>query len=40
MEIGHPVDLLAELKLISTGPTQYYQRGSREKAIDAFKDTS
>ena len=28
------MDCLAELKIISAGPTRYYLRGSREKAVD------
>ena len=33
-EHGNPVDYLAELKVISAGPTRYYARGSRDKAVD------
>ena len=36
---GQPVDLLAELKVISAGPTRYYTRGNREKAVDARAKT-
>ena len=34
-----PVDSLAELKVISAGPTRYYHRGSRDKAVDVRAGT-
>ena len=30
---GIPLDLIAELKVVSAGPSRYYQRGS-DKAVD------
>ena len=36
---GMPVDFLAELKVISAGPTRYYHRGSRDKAVDVRAGT-
>ena len=31
---GIPDDFIAELKVISAGPSRYYQRGNRDKAVD------